>query len=243
MNARKCNKKKNRVSQFDLTLEGLSNSDAMEKIKKALEKAEEKTQKAVGGGGGGGGGGGHAKDVAKDVHCDALDADFRARTELFKKNSASARSLVLRIQTFARHVKESAVSASNLSTEFEAFRGAALAWVSLNGFGEKLEALVGEMATLEKLDLAPVAAQVEKANKRAKHVEQLKKKNDANALSEENAAKAELEELRTALGAANAKFDAVLRKTSSAFSELCIASTAALAQGCRKNTKRAFILN
>ena len=161
----------------------------MDKIKKALEKAEEKTKSVVSGGGGGGGGEGARVHVPSQ-----LSEHLQHRVAQFKSECEGAAILHRRVSEFAKKAKELAVVSSNFSTDCAKLGGAAadgehlravvLPFVGLNALGEKLELLAADVASLEKLDLTPCAHLVDKVNKRAKHVEALKKKNDANALTE-----------------------------------------------------------
>jgi hypothetical protein len=166
----------------------------MEKIKKALNGAEAKAQHTFGGKD-------HSHNVkVKDADVlEGMDSETEQRTKLFKANVEGAAVLVRRLTDFAHKLKELAVVSSNFASEtskiggsskdIEHLRACVLPFVKLNKLGEQLEELAAEVATLEKLDFIAVAAQIKKVKKVTKHVESLKKKNDAQALTAEHALK------------------------------------------------------
>ena len=199
----------------------------------SLTVPTEKTQKTLGGGGGGGG-----KDerssgtkVGKVVVSEALDELTRAELEEFKHFVAGAQALHLRLTTHAQKVKELAVVSSNFSgdchkllpVENEAtqqLKQACLAWVKLNRLGEELELLARDVKGLETLEFVPCSSLADKVAKRAKAVEHMRKKNDANTLTEERGLHEDVERLRGSLASCRGKYRELVQRVAAAWVSL-----------------------
>ncbi len=207
----------------------------MKSIKKALEKAEEKTQKAVGGSGPS-----EKSAAAKVVVSESLDELTRAQLEEHRAIVVGAQVLHSRLQHHALKVKELAVSSSAfsgdchklLSVENDAtlqLKTGCLAFVKLNALGEQLEELAREVTSLEELDLVPASMLSERVAKRSKTVDHMRKKNDANTLTEEKGLHEDVEHLKQSLAVCKAKYNDLLRKISAKWVGLSFAATSLLA--------------
>ncbi len=145
-----------------------------------------------------------------------------------------------RLQQHAVKVKELAVASSAFSGDCHRLlpvendatlqlKTGNLAFVKLNSLGEQLEELAREVSSLEKLDLAPTSVLSERLAKRCKTVEHMRKKNDANTLSEERGLNEEVEHLKQSMAVCKAKYNDLLRKISAKWVGLAFAATSMLA--------------
>jgi hypothetical protein len=179
--------------------------------------------------------------ATKVVVADTLDDLTKAALEEFKTHVAGAKTLRERLGTHAQKVKELAVASSNLSGDCHKLfavenaatlhlKQASLAWVKLNHLGERLEELVREVASLEKLEFTSCGALAEKVAKRGKAVEHMRKKNDANTLTEERGLQEDIEHLRHSLANCKTKYQELVSRVSAAWISLCAGAADALAR-------------
>ena len=182
----------------------------MDKFKSKLNAANEKLTDAVGGSGGSG------KHLT--VHS-AFSPQLHDAINSHNKELDEVKALHKELDNSTKRVKELAVSMSKLAgvvpMSQTGLKDGALELTKLNKIGDKWAVLSNDLDHLLKGDFNDCGKKNHNCVKLAKHVESLMKKNDADALTQQNHLKAEMEALETNIASASVRYRALLERVSS----------------------------